>query len=187
MPDFIQNWDWSVMERLQSTFHSAWGDAVFPLVTHLGDKGLVWLAAAVLLLLSRRNRKLGLMVLAALAISFLLGEILLKNMVQRPRPFALDPAFALLIPPEAGFSFPSSHSATGFAAACTIFYKKKGWGLLALLLAGGIAFSRLYLYVHFPTDVLAGAALGIISAMLTRKLFRKINRFFNPRFLLRLK
>ena len=107
----------------------------------------------------------------------LLGEIALKNIICRPRPFQDMPGIPLLIPPPSGYSFPSGHSCASFAAATIIFLKDRRPGAAALALAALIAFSRVFLFVHYPTDVLAGSLLGVLCALAAaygyRRLFQK--------------
>lgn len=99
---------------------------------------------------------------------------MLKNLIQRPRPFTLLPGVSLLIPPPGSSSFPSGHTGSSFACAAAIFLLNRKWGVPALALAALIAFSRLYLSVHYPTDLLAGALLGVGSALLARWLCRRL-------------
>ena len=114
------------------------------------------------------------MLLSMLA-AFLVGEVFLKNVVDRPRPFQTYPgAVQLLIQEPASWSFPSGHSAASFAAATVIFAYFRRWGAAALGLAALIAFSRVFLFVHYPTDVLAGAALGALCALGVLAAFHKL-------------
>ena len=106
--------------------------------------------------------------LGAMLLGLLIGEVTIKNIVCRPRPFQeLSRDIQLLIPPPSGWSFPSGHSCASFAAATAIFLRDKRWGTGALLLAALIAFSRVFLFVHYPTDVLAGSALGVACALVS--------------------
>jgi undecaprenyl-diphosphatase len=163
----LPNPEFSILDGIQRFFHTAWLDALMPLVTRLGDKGLIWISLALLLLcLPLRRRWEGGEMLCALLCSVLLCNLLLKNWVARPRPFALRPDILLLVPPPQDFSFPSGHSSASFAAAAVLLWRRVPGRFLALGLAVLIAFSRLYLYVHFPTDVLAGAILGFLLGSL---------------------
>lgn len=166
--------DSTVMGWIQENCHNPVTDRLFPVITYLGEKGVFWLVlAGLLFLLGRRKQGPGqawrdcgfLMALAMLA-GLLIGEICVKNLVCRPRPFQSYPEdLRLLIPPPSGFSFPSGHSCSSFAAAVVLFAFHRRWGAAALTLAVLIAFSRLFLFVHYPTDVLAGAALGVLCAL----------------------
>ena len=101
-----------------------------------------------------------------MALAFLTGDVLLKHIVSRPRPFIENPAVTLLIKPPSGSSFPSTHTALVSAVATVLLAKKHSVGLIVLLLGICVAFSRLYLYVHFPTDVFCGMLLGILCGVI---------------------
>ncbi len=172
--------DSAVMTFVQSGFHNPITDTVFPAVTYLGESGIFWILLSLLIIaLGRKNgwRTTGCLMLAAMLLGLLLGEIALKNIICRPRPFQEMPEISLLIPPPSGYSFPSGHSCASFAAATIIFLKDKRPGTAALALAALIAFSRVFLFVHYPTDVLAGSLLGVLCALAAaygyRRLFQK--------------
>jgi len=141
-------------------------DAVMPLVTHLGDGGILWIALAVILLCLPKYRKTGFAVGVALLMGLLVCNLWLKPLVGRLRPFdyqlqCYNRLIPLLIKAPTDFSFPSGHTIASFEAATVLLIRHKKWGIPAMLLAVLIAFSRLYLYVHYPTDVLASIVLGI--------------------------
>ncbi|MCI9224248.1 MAG: phosphatase PAP2 family protein [Acutalibacter sp.] len=172
--------DSAVMTFVQSGFHNPVTDTIFPAVTYLGESGIFWILLSLLIIaLGRKNgwRTTGCLMLAAMLLGLLLGEIALKNIICRPRPFQEMPEISLLIPPPSGYSFPSGHSCASFAAATIIFLKDKRPGTAALALAALIAFSRVFLFVHYPTDVLAGSLLGVLCALAAaygyRRLFQK--------------
>ena len=137
------------------------GDQVMCFITSLGNSGMIWIALGILLLLIPRTRKSGLVVLAALALDLILCNGILKHLFARVRPCDVNTAIQLLIPRPADYSFPSGHTAAAFAATSALFFagEKKLWKP-ALILAVLIAFSRLYLYVHYPTDILGGMLIG---------------------------
>ena len=144
--------------------HTPFLDEVMKGITFLGESGWFWILVAVLLFCQKRTRKIGLAVALSLAVGLLLGNIILKPLIARQRPCWLDGSIPLLIASPRDFSFPSGHTLASFEGAVSIFLYRRDWGLWALALAVLIAFSRLYLFVHFPTDVLAGAALGTVIA-----------------------
>ena len=164
----LNAFDQTIMAWVQSHCHSPWADRLFPAVTGLGEGGVFWIAAALLLVVLGKKsgwRSTGFLMLCAMLAGLPIGELGLKNLVCRPRPFAAFPGYAsLLIPPPSGWSFPSGHSCSSFAAAVVILRRDKRFGAGALTLAAFIAFSRVFLFVHYPTDVLAGAALGALCA-----------------------
>ena len=140
--------------------HTPFLDEVMKGITFLGESGWFWILVAVLLFCQKRTRKIGLAVALSLAVGLLLGNIILKPLIARQRPCWLDGSIPLLIASPRDFSFPSGHTLASFEGAVSIFLYRRDWGLWALALAVLIAFSRLYLFVHFPTDVLAGIAVG---------------------------
>ena len=146
-------------------------DSFFLAVTKIaGSYGHLWLIAAAVLLIFRKTRKAGVAVLIAYAAVFLLGQYGLKNLISRPRPCQVDLDFALLVDRPSSSSFPSTHSAWAFGAATAVFMQHKKLGIAALTAAALIAFSRMYLFLHFPTDVLAGIALGIGLGVLANRI-----------------
>lgn len=138
-------------------------DGLMVALTRLGNGGLVWCALAGVLALFPKTRKTGLAVALALGIEVLFCNGLLKPLVARSRPCDANPALTLLIARPTDFSFPSGHTGASFAAMSALLFSGNRLWLPALVLAAGIAFSRMYLYVHSPTDILAGALLGIMS------------------------
>lgn len=148
-------------------------DDIMVLITKLGDEGLVWIALCLILLIFPRTRKCGVAVGLSLILTTILGNKIIKNIVCRPRPFAADTSVTLLIPQPGQYSFPSGHTSNSIAAAFSVFLFYKKPGIAALVLAGLIAFSRMYLFVHYPTDILGGIVLGIVDALIVRFLIKK--------------
>ena len=137
-------------------------DTIFLFFTKLpGSIGQLWLVVGIGLLFFKKTKKTGAAVLISFFGVLLLGELLLKHVVTRLRPCQIDQAFAMLIERPTSSSFPSTHSAFAFGAATAIFLNYKKAGVAVFIVAALVAFSRLYLFVHFPTDVLCGIVLGI--------------------------
>ncbi len=166
----LQAADWSIMHAIQDMFSCGPADRFFSLITHLGDIGLIWILIGVVLLFFRGSRKYGLLLLIALAIGAALGPGLIKAIVQRPRPFLQEPGVELLISAPKDTSFPSGHTLSSVSSAYIIGRANKGAGILAWVLAAVIAFSRMYVYVHFPSDVVCGALLGLTVGALVWKI-----------------
>lgn len=142
-------------------------------ISALGNSGLCFILLGLVLLCFKRTRMTGLAVLLSLLAGLLIGNLGLKNLVMRERPCWIDQAVPLLIASPEDYSFPSGHSLAAFEAAASVFLFHRGWGTGLLLFAGLMAFSRMYLFVHFPTDVLAGAALGILVAWCVHRVLEK--------------
>ncbi|MCD7994798.1 MAG: phosphatase PAP2 family protein [Clostridia bacterium] len=155
--------EFQILYTLQE-LHTPLIDGLMVFITSLGDHGWFWLLMGVLLFSFPRTGLLGGCMLISIAAGFLLGNVLLKNIAARQRPCWLDPSVKLLVRVPGDFSFPSGHSLVSFEGAVCIFLFNRKWGIPALMLAVLIAFSRLYLFVHFPTDVLAGIVMGTAIA-----------------------
>lgn len=147
----------------------------FTAITKLGDKGMIWMILTLFLLAFKKTRKIGVISICALLGSLLINNILLKNIVDRIRPYDAVSGLMPLITKPTDFSFPSGHTASSFAAAY-VMYKRlpKKWGIPILLLAALIGFSRLYVGVHYPTDVLAGMFSGILIAVFVGRLVEAV-------------
>ena len=165
-----------ILDKITALFHSGFLDAVMPIISALGNGGWIWILAALLFMIRKRDRKTGLTVALALIFSLITANILLKPLVARPRPFLVNSAIRLLIAAPREFSFPSGHAQSSFAAASAIYINKKKIGATALLLAALISFSRLYLYLHYLSDVLVGAAIGFILGGFADKLISGLHR-----------
>ena len=159
------------------TIHTPLLDKILAFITSLGNAGIIWIVLAVVLLILPKTRKAGIIVAAALLMDLILCNLILKNLVARVRPYDVNTAIAILIKKPLDFSFPSGHTAASFAAMTALFLAKmkKAW-IAALVLAVLIAFSRLYFYVHYPTDVLGGAVVGILSGIIGYAIVEKIDK-----------
>ncbi len=163
MADWITNLDWKLLGWAHDIFSSGFWAYVMPKVSFIGNYAMAWIFAACLLLCTKRYRWNGVMVLAALAVGFLIGNLLLKPLIARARPIWPYAPLAPLIPGPGDYSFPSGHALSSFAAATVLSLTDRRLGWLAIPLACLIALSRVALYVHFPSDVLAGAVLGVLD------------------------
>lgn len=158
--------DFSFLDFIQSHLRSGFGDAVMPFITHLGDGGAVWITLNLCLLAVPKTRRAGAVLSASLVLEATCCNLLLKPFVARVRPCDINTTIQLLVSRPTDFSFPSGHTGASFAAVSALYFSGSRLWPAALVLAVLIAFSRLYLYVHYPTDVLAGALLGIILGWL---------------------
>ena len=150
-------------------------DTILPMISSFGDKGIGWIVLSVILTCIPRYRKAGITMGLALIFCLLIGNMTLKPLIARPRPYTYFPEMTLLIAPLTDFSFPSGHTFASFASATTLFLYHKKAGIAAYILAAIIAFTRLYLYVHFPSDVIAGMLLGIFSGWLAYQIVQSVS------------
>ncbi|MBU3182183.1 phosphatase PAP2 family protein [Clostridium psychrophilum] len=171
----IQKFDSSILLYIKDNMHGLIMDKIMVISTYLGNGGIVWIIIIAILLISKKYRRIGLMALAALILSTILGDIVLKNVVKRIRPSSTIPAINLLISNPLSYSFPSGHTTSSFAVAGVLTRYFKSYALEFFSLASLIAFSRLYLYVHYPTDVLGGIVLGLICSGIIIFLFDKVS------------
>ncbi|MCD7882412.1 MAG: phosphatase PAP2 family protein [Lachnospiraceae bacterium] len=142
-------------------------DPIFIAITHLGDKGIFWIILTVILLSIKKTRTAGICSACALLGSFLINNLLLKNLFNRIRPYEVIEGLTCLIQPATDASFPSGHTGASFASAVAICRQvPRKYGILLLVLASLIAFSRLYVGIHYPTDVLGGLVTGIALGIL---------------------
>jgi undecaprenyl-diphosphatase len=170
--------DLSILYAIDS-IHNNVLDNIMKTITILGDAGILWIVIALILLFRVKTRKCGILIITAMVIGLIIGNVILKNLIARPRPFSLDESIQLLIPKPVDYSFPSCHTMVSFEAAIIIFLNNKKWGMIAIATAILIGFSRMYLFVHYPSDVLFGAILGSIIAIIV---FYGSNKYRKIRF-----
>jgi membrane-associated phospholipid phosphatase len=170
-----------MLDMLQK-IHMPVGDQVMCLITHLGDSGMIWILLTLGMLLLPGKRRTGAVLAAALCIDLILCNGILKNLVARVRPFDVNTAVQLLVKAPRDFSFPSGHTAASFTAVMALYLTgEKKLFLPALVLAVLIAFSRLYLYVHYPTDVLGGVFVGLLCGYLGWQLVQWVTQLMDRR------
>lgn len=165
-----------ILDFIHSHFSCGFLDFLMPIITKFGDKGIFWISVTVLLICFKKTRKTGLTAGLALALGAVICNLILKNAVARIRPYDLNELIRpeLLVPALSDYSFPSGHTAASFEAATAMLLNERRLGIPALVLAVLIALSRLYLYVHYPTDVLIGAVLGILAALFSQYIVNKL-------------
>ena len=173
MLPYILEIDGKILLWIQDFLRFDWLNPIVLFVTRLGDGGTVWIVLAALLLIGKKYRKTGGSMAIALLLGYLGTNLLLKNLVMRPRPFDAIPQLQALVH-AGGWSFPSGHSTSPMAAGVVMFRQlPRPIGALALILAILICLSRLYVGVHYPTDVLCGTLIGILAALCAIKLQKK--------------
>jgi len=138
-------------------------DKFFIFITTLGDAGILWILIGLFFLLQKKHRTLGLLIILSLIGSLIMTNGILKNWIARPRPYTVYP-LDLLIDKNPEYSFPSGHTSAAFAATWMIYMNKKRLGIYMVTLATLMGLSRIYLFMHYPTDVIGGAVVGILIA-----------------------
>lgn len=172
--DFLYNsaisFDLPVLDWIQANMQSGFMDKFMPFITRFGDHGTFWMIVAALLFLFPKTRKTGLGMAIAMMLGLLVCNVTLKPLVARIRPYDLQEELGVTIQLLGermhDFSFPSGHTIASFEAAVVMLKNSKKLGIPAMILAVLIAFSRLYLYVHYPTDVIASVLLGTLFALI---------------------
>lgn len=166
MPGWIQSLDGAVLLWIQEVLRIGVLNPLMVLYTRLGDAGLLWIGLSLLLLCFRQTRRAGALALCAMALGLVCNNLILKHLVQRPRPYLMVDGLHPLVPPPDPNSFPSGHTCAALAAALSWRYAlpRRWMRVSGLVLAALMGFSRLYVGVHFPTDVLVGGAVGALCA-----------------------
>lgn len=172
------SWEHGFLLFIQENLRFEFLDTIMKAFTSLGNGGWFFIALGVMLLFFKRTRKYGLMVLTSLVVDFLLLNLGIKPLAHRVRPYDAYQDLLPIIPAEKDFSFPSGHTGCAFAAAGALFLnlpkEQKNLGIFALVFATLMGLSRLYVGVHYPTDVLAGAAVGFFCSWIVTVAGRKI-------------
>ncbi len=170
----IMGFEFQILDGLQ-TIHTPLLDTFMTSITKLGDAGIVWIILTVILLLIPKTRKAGVYMAVALIADLIICNAILKPIVARPRPYSINQTVQLLVAPLKDYSFPSGHTAASFASVGALYFAgRKRMAAGALVLSILIAFSRLYLYVHYPTDVLGGLIIGLLCGWIADVIIKKI-------------
>ncbi len=164
------SFDLPILEWIQANMQSPFFDKFWPFITLFGDAGIFWIAIAVICLVFPKSRKTGIGMLIALIMGVLVCNVTLKPLVGRIRPYDFQEKLGVMIPLLTermhDFSFPSGHTIACFEASVVIFKNHRKAGIAALILAVLVSFSRLYLYVHYPSDVIFSVFAGTLFAFI---------------------
>lgn len=166
MFNLIQSIDETILFFIQGNMKNPVLDQVMIFITSLGNTGFLWITLSVLFLFHKRYREYGVYLLCIFFFTVILGDQLMKPFFGRIRPCVKFPSQELLIPLRLSPSFPSGHTMQGFACATVIHQSSRRFGIIAYIIASLIGFSRVYLFVHYPTDILGGILFGILLAKL---------------------
>lgn len=177
--NFITEIDFLILDWIAQNMRCAFLDFIMPVLTSLANAGIIWIILAAVLLIIPKTRKLGVVLSIALVCDLLLCNVLLKPLVHRIRPYDLKEGIELIIKKPHDYSFPSGHSAASFTSAFALLFigaEKRYW-IPSMVLSVIIAFSRLYLYVHYPTDVIAGLFIGLLCGFIGAIIVKTIIKY----------
>lgn len=177
----MQAFEFAILDWIRNTLQCDFLDSVVPVISGWINHGEIWIMLALVLLLIRKTRWIGVSVALALVIDFLCCNIILKPLVARVRPCDVNTAITLLIAQPNDFSFPSGHTAVSFAAAAALKASGCRLWIAACVIAIIMGFTRLYLYVHWPSDVVAGAIVGVFAGFAGHRLSLKLRNLFTSR------
>ena len=173
MIDIIQTFDTNALLFIQEYIRFPFLNAVMVFFSAIGNLGLLWIALGLALLIPKRTRRGGFDMLIWLAVAYIVNDLIIKELVARTRPYDAIESLNILVSPLSSYSFPSGHANSSFAAALALtlaFGRKGAWAYIPAAL---IAFSRCYVGVHYPSDVLAGMLVGTLVAFAVYKLLKK--------------
>ena len=168
--------EFSILYAIQNLRTDFLDTVIVKLTELVGSYGEIWLIAAAVMLTNRKTRRCAYTMLISYLLVFGIGQLWLKNVIVRGRPCNIDRAVKLLVERPTSWGFPSTHTGWAFAAATSVFLHHKKAGIAVLVLAVLIAFSRLYLFVHFPSDVLGGIVLGVLAALIAKVIVNAVEK-----------
>lgn len=166
----IVTMDFRILDLIQRKMKCRILDYIMPKISMAGNFGIVWILSAVLFWASNKYEDAGERIICGLVLGVIFGNLLLKHIFSRPRPFQIDQTRELIIRAPKDYSFPSGHTLSSVISACILVHTSGMFGMIAAVLCLMILFSRMYLYVHYPSDIAGGIVLGIIIAEVVLKL-----------------
>lgn len=178
MIEAIQNIDTHVLLYIQDFIRTPFLTGIMVFFSLIGNSGFVWIALGLVLLIPKKTRRGGFQLLLCLLAAYIINNLIFKELVARIRPYDVIDGLSILVKPLSSYSFPSGHTNSSFAAALALTLAFGKRGALAYIPAALIAFSRCYVGVHYPSDVLAGLLVGTLAAFIT---YRLIEKFLKPR------
>ena len=162
-------WEFFFLNYIQTNLRNPFFDTVMPIISLLGKYGAAIIVIFIIAIISKKHKRLSMKLLFSVVLTSI-SCLILKSTINRMRPYVLDTTVQLIVKPEVTTSFPSGHTFFAFSSATVCFMYNKKLGIVMYIYAIIMAFSRLYLYVHFPTDVLFGIIFGIITGIIAYKL-----------------
>lgn len=171
----LRKYDFEILFFIQNHIRNNVLDVIVPFYSNLGNDGIIWIVVGIIMLLPKKTRKCGIMVLGALLVMLVVNNIVLKNLFAVSRPCATYPEMVDLVHVPTSYSFPSGHTVSAMAVAFTILTQHKKLGIVAVVMALLMGLTRLYVFVHFPTDVYGGIILGAAIALFVWSIEERIS------------
>lgn len=172
--DALIKLDGDILLWIQDNLRTGWLDPIMKFITSLGNAGILWIALCILMIIFKKTRQTGIVSACSLAAAFTINNLIIKNVVARTRPYEAIEALNRIVSAQSDYSFPSGHTTASFAVAVVMFMElPKKYGVPALIMAFLIAFSRLYVGVHYPSDVIVGMITATIYAIIAVTIYRK--------------
>lgn len=166
--------DHSILLFIQEYLRFDFLTPIMKISSMLGNIGAIWILSGILLVLFKKTRMIGVIMLSSLTLCFLINNVCIKNIVARARPFDTYSDLIPLIKKPTDYSFASGHTTAAFASSGILArFLRKPLAVLTIVFSFLIAYSRLYLGVHYPTDVICGFIIGVLGSMLTYYIFSK--------------
>lgn len=176
--NFINNFDSQAMLWVQDNIRMPLLSGIFVPLTRLGNAGVLFIAVALILLCFKKTRTSGVLMLISMAVCYIFNDLIIKRIIERPRPFNSVVGLVPLVSPPKSFSFPSGHTASAFAAMVSLFFTKRKFAFAGLVVAFLMGCSRVYVGVHYPTDVIVGALVGALTAGMVGMLYKNRLRVY---------
>lgn len=161
-----------------NNLHTSVGDIVFKIITSMGNGGFIWIVLSIYVFYAKKNKKEGIAMILSLILVLIICLGIIKPIVARERPFMENELIDILIKKPTDYSFPSGHTASSFAIITVLYMYKDRLFKPVLILGSLIAFSRMYFYVHYPSDIFAGIIFGIAFGILSSKI---VEHFFKTK------
>ena len=168
-------WESNIVLFVQENLRTDFMDPIWKFITSLGDEGIVPIALCILFLFFKKTRKVGITAGMSLALEAILINLTIKKLVGRTRPYVVNEAIEYITKRPSDNSFPSGHTGCMFAVASVLFYMMpKKVGIPAMIVASLVGISRLYVGVHYPTDIIGGFIIGMFTGFIAKLIVEKV-------------
>lgn len=170
-------WESNIVLYVQEHLRVDFLNPIMQGITMLGNAGILSILVCIFLLLYKKTRKVGITASLSLLLEFIIVNLTVKKIVGRTRPYVVNEAIQYITQRPSDHSFPSGHTGCSFAVASVLlFMMPKKVGIPAIIVASLIAFSRLYVGVHYPTDILGGFFIGMLTGFIAKLIVEKVTK-----------